>query len=263
MKATLKSALCTAGLLAFALAGGAQAQVVNVDINDSNQPTSGDTYSGVGAAPDTGTFWNTLNIAGGTDPVGSGSPTASASSLTASDGSTPTGISVSLNAGSANLNSVNASYFGFSAGFAPALLSDFAYQLTTPYTFTIGGLVSGDTYNLYLYAENGSFDSGGGSYTIGSTTLSAVNSSSGQSGFVSGVNYVEFVGLIASGTSITGTVSNVANGSNEADYLDGLQIDNVTPATPEPSSTAMLLLGAGFFGLLIVVRRAKSGQGLR
>ena len=71
-------------------------------------------------------------------------------------------------------------------------------------------------------------------------------------------NYVEFNNISPTGGEITITEA-VGNGG-QLPSLSGLQIGEVVSA-PEPSSTALLVLGAGALGFMMV-RRAKSGRSL-
>jgi hypothetical protein len=246
MKINLKAVLLTAGFSAIALIGSARAQVINVDVNKVGG--SDGTYSGVGAAPDTGTVWNGLTV---------GNNTGSSYTVNNLQNSTGTTTGVSINLSTTGLiTSYDASENP--AAFAPALLNDFAYNnqsLTN--TITLSGLNSGDAYNLYIYAQNGGYDSGGGSYTIGGTTLEAANTGAlSSTAFIQGNNYVEFVGLTGS-SSIVATENLADAGSGGANYFNGLQLVDTTPVVeaPEPSTVALLGLGALGLAFLVVRRR--------
>jgi hypothetical protein len=132
------------------------------------------------------------------------------------------------------------------AGFAPALLNDVAYGLGgSTLDFTIGGLTDGGNYNLFFYTENGGYASGAGTYTIGLTSHTASNTAASQTGFVLGDNYVEFTNVTANGS---GNISGTDTG-----YLDGLQVVSAPIGAPEP--TSMALIGLGALALLVTRRR--------
>jgi hypothetical protein len=120
------------------------------------------------------------------------------------------------------------------------------------------------TVSLYLYGAN--FDNsrgaafavtiGGGTAVGGFTeTLNADNGGPGTS-FVLGANYVEFTGVTPVGGTVEFTWSGVSNPnsglSGEGDF-NGLQIVNTPGPVPEPTTLAMLGLGAS--GLLALRRR--------
>jgi len=251
----IKSALFVAGFSAFALIGSAQAQVINVDFNASGG-TSG-TYSGQGAYSDPGhNVWNGLTVA-------TSSSAETWSSLETSTGA-GTSIGVTLTpTGGGSLTPYDTASDSSPALVAPALLNDFAYEAgTVNIGFSFSGLNAGDTYALYIYSQNGGYDSSYATFTIGSTSNSDINegqrtgNASYDTSFVLGNNYVLFTGLTGS-TSISGSLASVGNAP-----ISGFQLVDTTPAAaPEPSSTALLLLGAGCLGTLMV-RRAKGGLGL-
>ena len=237
--------------LGFASATQATLVVVNADFNSTGAVTPGysyplsGTYSGVGAAPDTGTFWNGLGIG----VQGGLTATFTSGALTASDGSTPTSVTVTLNHfGVYDTQAQNDT----PAGFAPALLNDLAYKVDAdPPTFSIDGLVVGGTYDLYIYAQGGGFNSGAAIFTVNGNSLT-VNNVPDESGFDSATadttgNYLLFSNRIATG----GTISGSFTGGNA--LFNGFQLTTEV-LIPEPST--ILLLGAG--GLLLYRRAGKS-----
>jgi hypothetical protein len=240
MKTTkiLLGAVRVSALIAlFAVAMPAQAQTVNLNFNSVDA-----IYTGTGAAPDTGTYWNSVQWARNSGFPSSGYGQ-TASSLLESDGHTSSSITVSLyDAGGYNpYNSAN------HAAFADPLLSDEFYGGGS--TIAITGLTPGGNYDLYLYSENGGHNSDNTTFTFG-TSLTAVNNATGDLAFTPGVNYVEFA-LTADGSGdITGSYSGIAPG------IDGLQIEAV--AAPEPSTYALVALGAG----MLMLRLRRKGASL-
>lgn len=177
--------------LAIALMGSASiAATVNVDFNVSGSPSGH--YTGTGAAPDPGTFWNGLTVA----PHNSGmTASLSSGSLLASDGTTDTGFTVTLQ----NFNTYDAANDGQSAPFAPALLNDFIWVAPTqpPLTFTVSNLLPGGSYDLYLYSQNGGYNNETTGFTVGGVPQIATNGPGDLSGFVQNGNYVLYSSVIA------------------------------------------------------------------
>jgi len=210
--ATLKRlALFTLALLC---GGRATAQtVVNIDFNQS----SGTNYSGQGAYTDTGNnFWNSVTSTSG----GSG--------FLASDGTTSTGISISVS-GTSGLGT------GGHPAFADLLLYDYLYvNGTTPATFTISGLTPGLAYSFYFYDQAGGSGASnrGATFVLNGSSQTMTGNLSGS--FVNGTNYLVFNDT-PGGTSLSGSF--VHNpGSGEAEF-NGLQI---VAAVPEPSAYAAI-----------------------
>jgi len=239
MKTTkiLLGALRVSALIALFAMTPAQAQTVNVNFNSDNA-----TYSGTGAAPDPGTVWNSVQWArdGGFPSSGYGQ---TATGLVNSTGGASL-VTVSLyDAGGYNpYNAASAHH----AVFADPLLSDEFYGGGS--TIAISGLTVGGIYDLYLYSQNGNYNSDNTTFTFG-TSKTAVNNAVGDETFTAGVNYVEFV-LTADGSGdITGSYGGAAAG------LDGLQVEAVPAVVPEPVSLAtMSLVG---MAMLLFCKRLK------
>ena len=174
----------------FALCLPALGLTVNVDFSrDVTSPIAGSLaaalYASTGPAPDPGTFWNDYSIympaTGGGDGADSIVNPYAVSNLTASDGSTPTSIDVTLTSnfyrafnGTATINDLQQEWV-------------FA-RLGNSATMTVSGLDPSLTYDFYLVAA-GSYQT---SYTIGATTktATAVNGTGGV--WTAGAQYVLF-----------------------------------------------------------------------
>jgi hypothetical protein len=213
----------------FSLATVASAAMVNVDFNKSGGGSG--TYSGIGAASDTGTFWNGLTVAE------SGATTSGA--LTASDGVTQTSFWITLGASGGTDDQSGEKQ----AGFATKLLSDYTYGGDR--AITINGLVAGEKYQVYFYSQNAGYISCYTKFTVGMLEETADLGS--NSAFVKNANYVVFPDITASaGGVITGVV--LPNGTTA--IFNGFQISG---PVPEPASLALLGLGA-----LALLRRRRN-----
>lgn len=222
-----------AGTLMAATANAAT--VVNIQAE-----TSGGTkiYSGVGAyAGDSGTYWN--------DASGNGTY----SNLKASDGTTLTTITIQKSTGQGVSNgSTGTGTIGLFSG-------SNNYGNGTGYAFTIGGLNTTKTYDIYLYGyqhsstyrtlfhiDNGSPENQqtGGNGGAANTFIEGDVVSNAT---VLDSNYVLFAGVAPNGSGqITGTWG-TASGYG---ILNGFQIVEVIP---EPSSGLMMIAGTMLLGL--------------
>lgn len=258
----------TCAFLLLAMTGAAaSAAVVNVDFDGQYQgyPTAA-TYSGTAAAPDTGTFWNSFLIQDAPDTP------KTVFNLTASDGSTPTTIDVTLNGASGfSIRTDTGANFDQSGS---DLLDDAAIQSPnnngTPAnfeTFTIAGLTPGGLYDLYLYGTNGGTEGLGTAFTVdadgdpGTANVAQAttggdglggtdNNGAGPFAYTAGVNYVYYPGVIADGNGeIDGTFGQLGgeNAVLNSGNFNGLQI----VAVPEPAVLSLLGIGA-----LAALRRA-------
>lgn len=116
-------------------------------------------------------------------------------------------------------------------------------------TMTLGGLITGQSYNLYVYTQ-ADFNTAGRSLevTANGVTQSATQANTGT--FIQDDSY-----LVLSGTAdSSGNVSISSKTlSGEAD-INGFQL--VTADVPEPAS--LLLMTAGFAGLGVIRRKQKT-----
>lgn len=221
--ATIPSTLATALLLASL--STSIAAVVNIDINNGGTAT----YSGVGAAPDLGTTWNSVN-----NPATGQGGTFSSGALVDSFGGAST---ITFSAGVAEGSS--------SWGGGGDLFNDGIRAFNgNSASFTVGGLDSGLTYNIYLYSSNGSGTGEGAAFTITGFGTQNVSGSAGGPGFVLGDNYVVFSGI----TGVTSLSGSYTNFTNPHGPFNGLQVE----AIPEPSAALL-----GGLGLLALLRRRK------
>lgn len=220
-------------LLALALAGtSGGATTVNVDFNSSDAAggSFSGTYTGVAAAPDSGTIWNGVTVGSETGGLFA---TFTSGNLATSTG-VVTGITVSLGnfrAYEANENP---------AALAPKLMTDFVYQQTLGpggpnSTFSVNNLDPAQSYDLYLYAQNGGHANTATTFTIHGVTKVASNAGNTGS-FGQNVNYALFQGVApnASGV-IAGTFNDFAPANNAA--FNGMQIvlqGPPPPPTPPP-----------------------------
>ena len=195
-------------------------------------------YTGLGVAPDAGnTFWNFV------DDTNLGGSTLPESNLTASDGTTSTGIGFSLS-GIDN----DVPYEQGPAGISLYQLGFRNNQYGSQGTLTINGLDNSKTYDFYAYAQgnhtNPNIDFRGGTFAIGGTSQSANPSPPGNhSTFEEGVNYVKFSGVSPISSEITVTISNVdPQGGVNAWIVNAFQVQEVNPI-PEPSTIALGIAG--------------------
>ncbi len=216
----LQTPVCfvTVGLILFSKV--IQGQVVNFDVPGG---IGGQNYSGAGAAPDSGIYWNPI-VYQGTKSGTLASDGGTASSITLTDSSI-----IDYNPGQG------------SPGTVAALEAPFVYENNgSIITENINNVPAG-TYDLYLFGKN-SDDSGNGNrgttfmVSIGGTTYgtqSTVNSITTT--FTQGDDYVEFTNLIMPESGIitfSYTANTAATGSfnpqNEGDF-NGLQLVDVSP----------------------------------
>jgi PEP-CTERM motif len=219
--------------------------VVNVDFNGGTAPKT--TYTGQGALVTADAhYWN------GFEFVGAVPSTVSTNSLIASDGSTPTTVSVTLN----NIQGLNMPVTLPAYAVGNALLDDTAlnadYATDTPSTFTISGLTTNGQYALYFYGGAGKYGAGT-QWVIGNTTNIITSLQPSFVGTVPpwqlGVDYTVFqVAADGSGVISGNWKSNL--GAGNGGHFDGLQIEELVP---EPST--LLLFGVGCAFLWRRIRR--------
>ena len=220
MEKIMAKLLLVAVVCAF-LAVPLRADLVTVNIDF--QPSSGTTYSGVGMAADSGTYWNAMG-------------TGAASNLLASDGATVTDIDVS------------STYTRTYANTGNALLRDrLIFSPDGPPAINISGLDAGLRYNVYLYA--GYY---GQRYTIGveSRELTGLDWNANQPSWVEGTHYVSFLGVSpASGTidiDVFDTgIDTTPFSDSPATVVSGMQIE----AVPVPGAVLLGILGLSAVGV--------------
>lgn len=224
MKATTTASTLAATFLLASLTTGFAA-VVNIDINNGSSPT----FSGVGAAPDLGTTWNSVN-----NPATGQGGTFSSGPLVDSNNNLTT---ITFSAGVAEGSS---SWSGGGDLFNDGIR---AFNGNSA-SFTVGGLNSALTYNIYLYSSNGSGTGEGARFTISGYGTQNVTGNAGGPGYVLNDNYIVFSGITGV-TSLSGTYT---NNTDPHGPFNGLQIE----AIPEPSAALL-----GGLGLLALLRRRR------
>ncbi|BDS06082.1 hypothetical protein NT6N_11220 [Oceaniferula spumae] len=226
------------------------ALVVNVDFSRdtsiSGQNPGGNPaptlYSGTGPATDAGTSWNDfqvqLSTTGQTVAAGqSFSGINGGNTLIASDGVTDSGFNVALTSGFFR------AFNGGTSGGTGDLLGDRVFSNgNNNAIFTLSGLNSTKTYDLYLI--QGNYDV---TFISGANSVVATGSSSAT--FESGVNFGLLSGLTpdASG-NLSVTIDPTPD--NQFGVIAGLQIVEV----PEPSAAVLL----GLASLAGLTRRRRS-----
>ena len=221
----------------FVSFGSASALTVNADFLS----TSG-SYSGVGAAPDTGTFWNIITPTGSPNLYTSGA-------LLASDGTTNTPVTFSVT----NWGTWN---FGGTA-FASNLMYDYMYHhspSSQPGTmnFSFNNLTVGGKYDVYLYSQNGSAANDTSTFSVGGMPTQSVINAGAQGSFNLGVNYTVFTNVTAVGGVISGTLA----ANHGAGSFNGFQLVQVS-STEIPEPTSCVLMALGLVGIGIAVRRRR------
>lgn len=217
--------LILATLVALIISTSAQAQ--SVDFSFSG-PGKGD-YGVVGTSSD---FFNAISFKGTTGAA------------LAPDGTTTTGITFTdtsafnYNSGQSNQTPPSDPLFN------PYLGENNGSTITE----TLSGVAAG-TYTLYLYGENGGFDSRGATFTLGGVSQTADNN--GTSTPVLNANYVVYTNVTPTNGTIVFTYTAPATGAiqnGEGDF-NGLQLVAGT-AAPEPSTYALFALSLVGLGLL-------------
>ncbi|HEX2748936.1 MAG TPA: hypothetical protein VHM91_13105, partial [Verrucomicrobiales bacterium] len=160
---------CLAGAAGWsALSGRAHAAntAINVDFNSTDG--SYGTFTGTGAAADTGTVWN--GVAPGAESGGL-YPAFTTGNLVTSAGA-PTAITVSL--GNFKVYEANEN----PAGFSSSLMTDFLYQQTLGpggpnSTISINHLDPAVAYDLFFYSQNGGYGNTATVFTINGLSKTA------------------------------------------------------------------------------------------
>ena len=191
-----------------------QAQTVNFDVPGGVGAVN---YSGLGAAPGTGIYWNAIAYQG------------TSSAGLAADGSTSTPVTLTDTSPS-NFNPGQGTQ-----GTPGGLQAPYAYAGSSAVvTETLNNVPTG-TYNLYLYGKNYPYSDRGTAFSVNAGTNSYGTQStvcSSDSAFTRGNDYVEFTNLVigAGGGTITFTYTSGTNGGGEGDF-NGLQLVTVQPAS--------------------------------
>jgi hypothetical protein len=215
-----RMALMIAISMFVAASASADMRTVNIDFQPPNSNT---VYSGLGMAPDSGTYWNAMSLG-------------SSSNLLASDGSTMTDIDVSTN------------YTYYYADPGNELLRDrIIWSNGSPHTgnpttpaLTISGLDAGLLYDIYLYAGHYAQ-----TFTIDGVSkyVSATGYDQNQPSWTEGVHYVSFLGV---GPTTGGSISIAIYNTADTDtVISGMQIQ----AVPVPGAMLLGLLGLSAAGV--------------
>ncbi len=233
--------ICTTVLglaIVLLLANLAGATVVNAELSNTSGGANQGEYSGQGAYSDPGNnYWNPLTSTGGSasscyfPPVPAGQFTAATATIEDSAGN-PTTVTFGVNYlyGNTDVDPCNPqSLFGSNiCGAGTTYISP---------TFTIGGLIPGSKWFMYLYAEQqtGPY---GSAFTFYAANGGGTYSTTGASGwgFQVGVNYV-----------VTGTLTADSNGQINCQWapsgnpalspFNGFQLIS---AVPEPGTLTLL-----------------------
>jgi hypothetical protein len=242
--------LANAGIVA----SSHSAVVYNLNFNGGVGGTYLANYTGVGAAPDTGTYWNQIQQT----QNGIGNYSATISNLTASDGVTSSGINAlveynrAYNDGGISNNLLGSWFQG-----------DGSVNGGGVARVVISGLAAG-TYDLYTYGINGGFTGRGARFIInnnnwtgGTPDGTSFNwlQTTGTSAvsFVAGTNYVLFNKAVSFGGNIEFYIGANPAGANDQAPFNGLQLVAVVP---EPASAVLVLVGV--CGLLVRRRTPKA-----
>jgi autotransporter-associated beta strand protein len=201
------------------------AVVYNVNFSGGIGGTYLGNYTGVGAAPDVGTYWNQIQQT----QNAIGNYNASISNLTASNGTTSSGITVSVDYSRAyndagSTNNLLGSWFQ----------GDGSVNGGAVGRVLISGLAAG-TYDLYTYGINGAFASRGTRFIINNNnwtggTPDGANynwlqtTGASASDFQQGVNYVTFSGVQSYNGNIEFLLGANPAGDNQQAPINGLQL---------------------------------------
>jgi hypothetical protein len=257
---SLAAAFAAAGLLAFA--GQSQAAVYNLNFSGGIGGAYLGNYTGVGAAPDAGTYWNQIQQT----QNGIGSYNTSISNLTASDGTTSSGITVAVEYSRAyndegiSGNNLLGSWFQ----------ADGSVNGGGVARVVISGLAAGTTYDLYTYGINGGYTGRGTRFIINNNNWTGgtpdgpsfnwlQTTGASASSFQEGANYVTFSGVQSFNGNIefyigANPVGLWAEGAiNTQGPFNGLQLVTI----PEPS--AFVMLGTGCAAFCLIRRRRLPG----
>ena len=229
---TPKAILATLSTLALAAAPFASAALVNVNFNKTGDELES---ALVGAGGGLGTTWNQYT---GTSSTGSLLDSTNAAS----------NVTVATNFGGTETYTGGTPLLVFESE-----LTDFGRGETR--TVTVAGLVSGNSYDVWLHSARKTSADGEqffGTWTTGITTQTIDGRDAGSAAtntrsFEDNVNYVLFANVEA----VAGQI--VFTSEAAAGYRNGLNAIQIADVVPEPSTTALLGLG----GLALILRRRK------
>jgi len=171
---------------------------LSLDVDELSPGTY--TYSGPGVVG-TGTFWNSIPIGG---PLYWGGGSGSSVQGLLDDGTTATPINIGVTFGASGATG------------SPSDNPQTAKYLLNKYadggSFTFNNVPNG-YYNLALFGCDGAFNNLNNTFSVGTNSLSCVNTSAGYPNFVSRNNYVIFTNLWVQGGSLSGSFTGAFNGA--------------------------------------------------
>jgi hypothetical protein len=238
--------ICTSvfGLaIVLVLVNLAGATVINADLQDATSASNAGTFSGQGAYADAGNnYWTAVG--------GNGSTFAALTNVPLSDSTgaaTTATFSIARCQTGKWTNSIN-----FNALLGDGFYVDSGHPIIT---FSIGGLVTGNSYTLYLYSAGNLTQGGSFSLDNGTTYPSSLVSTSanGYTAYSLGNNYV--VGTVTANGSGQILGAWKTNGTTQWGGFNGFQLIGSLAPVPEPSTLA--LLAAGLSGLLCYAWRKR------
>ena len=235
------------GVLALAATRAAQANTIDVNFGQTGFVHS---YTGTGAAPDAGTFWNDVD-----QPLLLTTSTVSYGPLNDSL-TNPTLVTLSVSATGNGFEGYGGVDGGYSQTGAPALMEGVLATTADAdiATIVINNLSPSLKYDLYIYEDRGDLVHQS-TFTVtdnaGSSQQTSTIDNPLTTGFHTPEDYVLFSSLTPNGSNqlqfqfqaVPGTTYGATN---------GFQL--VSVAVPEPSSVALLVIGT--MGMLLLRRRA-------
>jgi hypothetical protein len=188
-----------------------------------------------------------------TDWTGISALSTNVNALDLSSGSTISGVTVELTGSTAGINNLSGSTDPNDITDAPAaVLENGAYSNGGALTLSFSGLDTTATYTLEIYSL--------GTATTSDTPVIDGVSGSWPSGFTNrNLRRLDTTGAIFDDVSPNGSgvISFEITGANPV-MTAAVLTDGSTSATPEPGSLALMISGAGLFGLNRCFRRKRS-----